>query len=91
MSEALDGPAWAVDDTGLLTYGTASPGVARQYTGTGGRVTSCQVAVSVSMDTDTDTASGPVGWGLRPPVLVADAGYGDVDLNMPRMDRRESG
>lgn len=25
MSEALDGPAWAIDDTGLLKYGKASP------------------------------------------------------------------
>jgi SRSO17 transposase len=127
MSEALDGPAWAIDDTGLLKYGTASPCVARQYTGTAGKVTNCQVAVSVSLV--TETASCPVdwrlflpeawdpaspkatadvvarrrraqipdqightpkwrlalamidellGWGLRPSVLVADAGYGDA-------------
>src|SRR4051794_31607170 len=127
MSEALHGPAWAIDDTGLLKYGTASPCVARQYTGTAGKVTNCQVAVSVSLV--TDTASCPVdwrlflpeawdpaspkatedvarrrrraqipdtlghtskwrlalhmidellGWGLRPSVLVADAGYGDA-------------
>jgi DDE superfamily endonuclease len=34
MSRVLDGPAWAIDDTGLLKYGKASPSVARQYTGT---------------------------------------------------------
>ena len=33
MNEALDSPAWALDDTGLLQYGKASPGVARQYIG----------------------------------------------------------
>src|SRR3954468_23422557 len=36
--DAAIGPAaWAVDDTGLLKDGTASPGVARQYTGTAGK------------------------------------------------------
>jgi SRSO17 transposase len=39
--------AWAIDDTGLLKCGIASPCVARQYTGTAGKVTNCQVAVSV--------------------------------------------
>jgi SRSO17 transposase len=127
VDAALQAAAWAVDDTGLLKYGNASPCVARQYTGTAGKVTNCQVAVSVSMV--TETASCPVdwrlyvpaawdpaspaamgevaqrrrraqipadqghtakwrlalqmidellGWGLRPSVLVADAGYGDA-------------
>jgi SRSO17 transposase len=118
--------AWAVDDTGLLKCGTASPCVARQYTGTAGKVTNCQIAVSLSMV--TDTASCPVdwrlfvpeswdpaspkaavdvhqrrrkagideevghrekwrlaldmideliGWGRRPPLIVADSGYAD--------------
>jgi SRSO17 transposase len=127
IDEALQDAAWAIDDTGLLKYGKASPCVARQYTGTAGKITNCQVAVSVSLV--TDTASCPVdwrlflpeawdpaspkatedvgrrrrraqipdslghrpkwrlalemidellGWGLRPSVLVADAGYGDA-------------
>jgi SRSO17 transposase len=127
IGEALPEAAWAVDDTGLLKYGKASPCVARQYTGTAGKVTNCQVVVSVSLV--TDTASCPVdwrlflppawdpaspkatedvaqrrrraqipdgiehvekwrlalamidellGWGLRPSILVADAGYGDA-------------
>jgi SRSO17 transposase len=50
-----------MDDTGLRC-GTASPCVARQYTGTAGKVTDCQIAVSVSMF--TDTASCPVNWRL---------------------------
>src|SRR4051812_46251777 len=127
IDEALEDAAWAIDDTGLLKYGNASPCVARQYTGTAGKVTNCQVAVSLSLV--TETASCPVdwrlflpeawdpaspkasadvterrrraqipdtlghrpkwrlaldmidellGWHLRPSVLVADAGYGDV-------------
>src|SRR4051794_15973480 len=53
VDEAIDPHAWAIDDTGLLKYGTASPCVARQYTGTAGKVTNCQIAVSVSMVTHT--------------------------------------
>ena len=66
LPEGAIGPtAWAIDDTGLLKCGTASPCVARQYTGTAGKVTNCQIAVSVSMV--TDTASCPVDWRLFVP------------------------
>lgn len=65
VEQAVGPVAWAVDDTGLVKYGTASPCVARQYTGTAGKVTNCQVAVSVSMV--TDTASCPVDWRLFMP------------------------
>lgn len=65
IDQAVTPVAWAVDDTGLLKYGTASPCVARQYTGTAGKVTNCQIAVSVSMV--TDTASCPVDWRLFVP------------------------
>jgi SRSO17 transposase len=121
--------AWMVDDTGFPKDGTASPGVARQYCGSLGKVGNCQIGVSV--DAVTDAASCPLnwrlflsaswddagaatpeaaaairarraragipagerhrpkwalalemldelaGWGLRPPVVVADAGYGN--------------
>ena len=65
VDEAVAPTAWAIDDTGLLKCGTASPCVARQYTGTAGKVTNCQIAVSVSMV--TDTASCPVDWRLFMP------------------------
>src|SRR3954464_15775351 len=121
--------AWVGDDTGFPKDGTASPGVARQYCGSLGKVGNCQIGVSV--DAVTDAASCPLnwrlflsaswddagaatpeaaaairarraragipagerhrpkwalalemldelaGWGLRPPVVVADAGYGN--------------
>lgn len=127
--EVIAPQAWVVDDTGFAKDGTASPGVARQYSGTLGKVGNCQIGVSV--DAVTDTASCPLnwrlflpqcwdeaaaatpeaaaairarrvragipetaghrekwrlaldmldelaGWGLAPPVVVADAGYGD--------------
>src|SRR3954467_259802 len=122
--------AWVVDDTGFPKDGTASPGVARQYSGTLGKVGNCQIGVSISAVTDTAScpldwrrvlperwddacAASPeaaaairgrraragipadvrhrekwrlalemvdelAGWGLAPPVVVADAGYGDI-------------
>jgi hypothetical protein len=63
IDEAAAPVAWAIDDT--PGCGTASPCVARQYTGTAGKVTNCQIAVSVSMV--TDTASCPVDWWLFVP------------------------
>jgi len=39
VEAAITPQAWAIDDTGLLTCGIASPCVARQYTGTAGKVT----------------------------------------------------
>jgi SRSO17 transposase len=126
---AVIGPdAWVVDDTGFVKDGTASPGVARQYSGTLGKVGNCQIGVSVCAVTDTascplnwrlflpagwddaeaaeeetaaairarrgragipdaerhrpkwklalDMLDELIGWGLAPPVVVADAGYG---------------
>ncbi|WP_101377025.1 IS701 family transposase [Saccharopolyspora spinosa] len=54
--------AWVLDDTGHEKDGDASPGVARQYTGTAGKVTNCQIAVSVHAV--TDTCSAALNWRL---------------------------
>ena len=54
--------AWVLDDTGDLKDGDASPGVARQYTGTAGKVANCQIAVSVHAV--TDTCSAALDWRL---------------------------
>ncbi|WP_425558393.1 IS701 family transposase, partial [Cryptosporangium japonicum] len=136
----IDPVAWVVDDTGFPKEGTGSPGVARQYSGTLGKVGNCQIGVSVHAV--TDAASCPLDWrlflpkswdpahavdeegaaavrarrercaipdaevnrpkwmlviemldalagqGLRPPVLAADAGYGDIGPFRSALDER---
>jgi SRSO17 transposase len=118
MTAAVDPDAWIIDDTGFPKFGTASVGVARQYSGTLGKVANCQVGVRIHAA--TDQASCPIdwrlflpqswdadaarrraahvpetvghrpkwrlvldmldelaGWGVAPPLVVADAGYGE--------------
>lgn len=43
---------WIVDDTGFLKQGDLSPGVQRQYTGSAGKTTNCQIGVSLVVATE---------------------------------------
>jgi len=53
-----------LDDTGLPKQGRSSVGVARQYSGTLGKVANCQVVVSAHYVADEPTHSAPVHWPL---------------------------
>jgi SRSO17 transposase len=83
---AIAPEAWVVDDTGFPKHGTASPGVARQYCGTLGKVGNCQVGVSVSAV--TDTASCPLDWRLFLPKSWDDAGAATPEVAAATRARR---
>src|ERR687897_1548633 len=69
--EVIAPDAWVVDDTGFPKDGLASPGVARQYCGTLGKVGNCQIGVSICAV--TDVASCPLSWRLFLPASWDDA------------------
>ena len=51
-----------LDDTGLPKKGSASVGVAAQYSGTLGKIGNCQVVVSAEYLADDPTSSAPFHW-----------------------------
>jgi SRSO17 transposase len=130
MQEAIAPLAWIIDDTGFPKAGRHSVGVARQYSGTLGKIGNCQIGVSISAA--SEAASCPLDWrlflpaawdedaprrtkahlpeserhrekwclalemldelrdwGLCPPALVADAGYGEVTAFRTALEERE--
>lgn len=63
--ELISPDAWVVDDTGFKKDGASSPCVARQYSGTLGKIGNCQIGVSIHAA--TDQASCPLDWRLYVP------------------------
>ena len=63
--ELLPAVGWIVDDSGFPKQGKESVGVARQYSGTLGKVGNCQVAVAVHLTTEAE--SMPLDWALYLP------------------------
>ena len=67
--------ALVIDDTGFPKDGPASPCVARQYSGTLGKVANCQIGVSVHLA--SEHASCAADWRLFCPQSWDDAALGD--------------
>ena len=79
--------ALVIDDTGFPKDGTASPCVARQYSGTLGKVANCQVGVSVHLV--SERASCAADWRLFCPDSWDDAALGDPVAAAGARRRRE--
>jgi SRSO17 transposase len=62
-----------LDDTGLPKQGRSSVGVARQYSGTLGKVANCQIVVSAHYVADEPTSSAPVHWPLTAHLYLPEA------------------
>lgn len=63
--ERIDPVAWVIDDTGFPKDGKMSPGVARQYSGTLGKIGNCQIGVSIHAAGTKGTL--PLNWALYLP------------------------
>lgn len=57
--------SWIIDDTGFLKQGRHSVGVQRQYTGSAGKTTNCQIGVSLTIATRTEQL--PIDFALYLP------------------------
>ncbi len=79
--------ALVVDDTGFPKDGTASPCVARQYSGTLGKIANCQVGVSVHLV--NERASCAADWRLFCPGSWDDEALADPVAAAAARRRRE--
>jgi len=79
--------ALVIDDTGFPKDGTASPCVARQYSGTLGKVANCQIAVSVHLV--NEHASCAADWRLFCPESWDDQALADPVAAARGRRRRE--
>src|SRR6186713_3687980 len=84
---AADDAVLVVDETGFLKQGKASCGVARQYTGSAGKITNCQIGVFASYVSRhghgfIDRALYvPKSWTDDPARLKATYVPGDIDFS----------
>src|SRR5918999_1085737 len=83
----IDPEAYVVDDSGFPKDGVDSPGVARMYSGTLGKVGNCQIGVSVHAV--TDWASAAIDWQLFIPASWDESTTTDVDIAAEIIRRRD--
>jgi len=83
---AADTEMLILDDTGFPKQGTASVGVARQYTGTLGKVAGCQVAVTLqhARQPAADTAAGGEVFCVDARLYLPEKGWCDDRRRMGR-------
>src|SRR5499425_139211 len=62
-----------LDDTGLPKQGRSSVGVARQYSGTLGKIANCQIVVSAHYVADEPTSRAPVHWPVTAQLYLPEA------------------
>ena len=68
------------DDTGLLKKGTASVGVAPQYSGTLGKIGNCQVVVSAEFLADDPASSTPFHFPVSAQLFLPESWIQDAKL-----------
>jgi SRSO17 transposase len=84
--EFIEPEAYVIDDSGFGKDGVDSPGVARMYSGTLGKVGNCQIGVSVHAV--TDWASAAIDWRLFLPASWDDTTTTDPDIAAQIIRRR---
>jgi SRSO17 transposase len=73
---------WIIDDTGFLKQGKHSVGVQRQYTGSAGKITNCQIGVSLSITTRTEHV--PIDFELYLPQSWIDDPDRRIEARIPK-------
>jgi SRSO17 transposase len=81
VSAEIEPEAWIVEDTGFSKFGKMSVGVARQYSGTLGKVGNCHLGVSINAA--SEQASCPLDWRL----FIPEEWDEDSESNLKRREK----
>jgi SRSO17 transposase len=81
MAEREPVTTWILDDTGFLKQGSHSVGVQRQYTGSAGKVTNCQIGVSLSVASRGEHV--PIDFALYLPKTWLDSPARRLEARIP--------